>query len=289
MIFLILYFPATFSLDVNCTYFTSNWNDTSYKKKLYSCNVQFLNSSHPDDVIGSAQGEHGSGESDEKVEALIIENSKSTVFPNGFQTFFPNLKTIQMKSSHLAKITPKNLKGFDKLERLDLSNNRMLKIANDSFSEVKTIEILYLQMNRLRDLHEDSFAKLQQLKKLNINDNELTFLPVGIFKNNLKLTRIGLNNNQLIYIPPNTFDHIRSVDMKISLEKNSCIDFELSDPESREILEKHLKECEKNACGTSYGQDNYNSLQKELEILKGDKQKICSNVVFRFFFGYWDF
>lgn len=289
---------STFAFDLNCEYTDFLWDGYV---SMYSCKVEFLNSSRDDSYIESVEGEHETGKTNDDVSSFIVGISDASTFPDGIAKVFPNLITIQVMTLSLTDISRKNFEGLVKLERLNLNMNKLKRIGNDTFYEAESLKRLYIGSNELDELHGDAFSNLQKLERLNLNQNKLTYLPVGLFRSNSKLEKIEISHNRLNFIASIVFDHVSKSRLEVNFRNNVCIDFELKQSEEFEALKNHLLACEKNVCGTKFSEEIFNDLRNELEAQKAENTKlmklkekkasgkVTEDLLFRLFFGFWDF
>lgn len=287
-----------FAFNISCKYSDFPWEGYV---PMYSCQVEYLNSSRDDSFIENVEGMHENGKTGDDVYSFIVGNSDATIFPDGIAKVFPNLITIQVITLSLTELSRSNFEGLAKLERLNLNMNKLKKIDNETFYKAGSLKRLYMEKNELEELHGDAFANLLKLERLNLNRNKLTYLPVGLFRSNSKLEKIEIGRNKLNFIASVAFDHVSKKSLEIDLRNNVCIDFELTELKEFATLKSFLLACEKNVCGTKFGEEIFTDLRNELEAQKAENvklmklkekktsSKLTENLLFRLFFGFWDF
>lgn len=104
----------------------------------------------------------------QSVNGLSIVGQTVNFIPKNIEKFFPNLTILEVVSSELKELRPKDLEPFPKLRALFLSNNSIHIIERDSFKNNKNLEVIWLNNNGVKFIDPFVFDHLFVLRSLNL-------------------------------------------------------------------------------------------------------------------------
>lgn len=123
-------------------------------------------------VITKLAGQHpASGNTNDKVTALLIFEQICEYFPAGFDKFFKGLLGIAVQKSGLKKLTKRDLKHFTELKSLSLYGNKLETLESDLFYYNLQLEMLSVFDNSLTNVHPEVLRGLVHLKRIHFNAN----------------------------------------------------------------------------------------------------------------------
>lgn len=130
--------------------------------------------------------------------------------------YFPNLKVLFIKLSHITRLEKKLFNGFPMLQSLHVSRNFTLKtIDKDAFSNLKNLTKLILSTNNLSELDPEVFLCLANLEELRLNENNLRHFDLKIMDYIPNIKEICLNKNP-IENKQEILDHFKESKIKIT-------------------------------------------------------------------------
>jgi len=185
------------SVNIECEYYTSYWNDHG---PVYTCEIQnTLNiTSRESAVIHSETGYHVGYESNDDVTCFWSVNALRVIeyFPRNLENIFTNLKIIKIAYGRLKEIKQSDLKPFSNLV------------------------FLGLEYNDIKFLEDGLFAYNPELTYINLYGNKITHIGIQVFENLNKLSGLYLGSNTCI----NTYstNHQRAVREVIKQAKVRC-------------------------------------------------------------------
>lgn len=160
--------PLAVSLKVTCNYRIVAW---SFIKDHYQCHISELRVDSPDEVVDSIDGEHLSGNADDDVKSIAIENQVCMFMPQKFDSFFKNIEGIQISTSNLESITQADLKPFPNLKQLILNSNKIVELSADLFEFNKKLIFLDFSHNNILLIPENIFSPIENLESIDFSEN----------------------------------------------------------------------------------------------------------------------
>ncbi|XP_070508762.1 putative leucine-rich repeat-containing protein DDB_G0290503 [Chironomus tepperi] len=173
-------------------------------KSLYVCEVSKdpTITTQEAATVTSVSGSHNTEKSDADVNGFTAKYRTITYFPKGLESFFKNLKAIQIFQCNLKEVHQEDLKPFPNLVELSL------------------------QYNLLEVLEEDLFDFNPDLEHIDFSYNKLVHIEPKIFDHLTKLSTIWINAN--ICIDRFTYDSKSGVKKVIKSAQVQCINSEFS-------------------------------------------------------------
>lgn len=158
---------ASNSINIDCHFFLSPFGKNS---EIYQCDTKSLNVEAPS-IVSNISGAHLDGKKNSDVERLKIENQVCHFMPSGFDSFFPNLKSLRIVSTGLKKISLQDLKPFPLLEFIEIYANDVSSLQTDIFSSTLRLTSINFQDNKINKIGRDLLAPLKHLRKAHFNGN----------------------------------------------------------------------------------------------------------------------
>lgn len=174
---------------------------------------------------------------------LEILDQQTLFLPLTISNFFPMLKILSVKNSHLITINEEAFNGLDSLTELNLSYNKLSLIKTENFVKLTKLLKLDLSHNKIEFIESAAFRSLINLIELRLNHNLLIKLSSKFFSTNDGLKIITLHNNSLNQIASNfleiSFDHLELLDFS----NNLCIDSKFPETSLVEFKENFIVNC----------------------------------------------
>ncbi|CAG9810574.1 unnamed protein product [Chironomus riparius] len=168
-----VYLELSASTSIECDYGTDDWNIV---ENAYYCyvNNNLSITTRESATITSISGPHQSGKTNSDVVGFYANTKTFIYFPRGLETFFKNIKIIQIHNCNLTEVHQEDLKPFSKL-----------------------IEI-YLEYNELEVLEEGLFDFNLDLEFIHFGDNKIVHIEPNVFDHLSKLSYLYLLSNSCI-------------------------------------------------------------------------------------------
>ncbi|CAG9810640.1 unnamed protein product [Chironomus riparius] len=210
-----VYLELSASTSIECKYGTGDW---SIVKNAYYCYVNNNPSitTRESATITSISGTHQSGKTNSDVVGFYVYSKTINYFPRCLETFFKNIKAIQIDNCNLKEVHQEDLKPFPNLVEL------------------------YLRFNELEVLEEGLFDFNPDLEYIYIWNNKIVHIAPNVFDHLSKLSYLYLLSNSCIdKEAKNSTSEVKNV---IQAAKSQCINSEFSSLKSQlESLEKDSK------------------------------------------------
>lgn len=116
-------------------------------------------------------GNHLQGMSDEDVEGFLMRSQELFQIPEGFGTFFPNLKGFYIRDSKVKTISKHDLQ-FQSLLYFYLAFNELEILDGDLFEFTPKLQDLYLQSNLIRHVGPNLLSSLDYLREAWFGSNQ---------------------------------------------------------------------------------------------------------------------
>lgn len=120
-------------------------------------------------IIGSVNERY---RAEPNVTVFVVRHQKVTKFPQELNTFFPNIKGVEIFNCSLKTIDQSDLKPLANLNELWLGNNDLEYLESDLFEFNPEIRILVFTKNKLKYIGDNILAPLPHLSKANFNKNK---------------------------------------------------------------------------------------------------------------------
>jgi len=202
-------------MSIECSYSTTYWITL---KNFYYCSVNIDPSITTQESanITSISGNHLNGKTNSDVSGIYANSKTINYFPRGLETFFMNIKAIEIINCKLKEIHQDDLKPFPKL-----------------------VEI-WLYINSLEVLEEGLFDYNPDLEYIHFRNNKIVHIEPKIFDHLSKLSTLILSSNSCV--SKNVENSTSEVKNLIQNVKSQCINSEFSSlKEKLENLEKDSK------------------------------------------------
>jgi BspA type Leucine rich repeat region (6 copies) len=104
-----------------------------------------------------------------KVKGIWIEAQNMTLTPRNLSNFFPNLETINYRTSGLAELKPEDFSGLIHLKALLFNGNKLQEIEANLFGDTPKIHSISYSVNPIRHVAHGVFDNLKELSSLHVN------------------------------------------------------------------------------------------------------------------------
>ncbi|KAL7012044.1 hypothetical protein ACKWTF_014595 [Chironomus riparius] len=183
------------STSIECSYKTRDWNIV---QNVYHCSVNKNPSitTQESAAITSISGTHQSGKTNSDVGGFYAYSRTINYFPRGLETFYDNIKIIQIYDCNLKEVHQEDLKPFPNLVEL------------------------YLLFNDLEVLEEGLFDFNPDLHYIGLNYNKIVYIGLNVFDHLTKLRDLSLHSN--LCISKKAKNSISEVKNVIQAVKSQC-------------------------------------------------------------------
>jgi Leucine-rich repeat (LRR) protein len=193
--------------------------------------------------------EHIDGLNNDHVKCFRINEFADVKFvPHGIVEIFPNLVEFYLMTSGAKEIFRSDFKELVNLRSLSFYNDWIEHLDEDTFDDLTKLELLSLSRNQIEVLPEKIFHNLGELRRVYLGENRIKKLTKEIFAKNLKIEIIAIGRNNLVHIDPFNPSNFKQL-VKLNLQNNDCIDFELPKITLHEINKWIKKLCDENHDG----------------------------------------
>ncbi|CAG9810614.1 unnamed protein product [Chironomus riparius] len=160
-----VYLELSASTSIECEYGTENWK---ILKNVYFCYVNNNPSitTRESAAITSISGTHQSGKTNSDVGGFAVYSKTINYFPRGLETFFKNIKAIQIDNCNLKEVHQEDLKPFPKLIELHLTSNKLEVLEEDLFDFNPDLEFIHFWDNKIVHIEPNVFDHLSKLSYL---------------------------------------------------------------------------------------------------------------------------
>lgn len=191
------------------------------------------------------EGQHVADHDNDRVEFVLIRDSRTPfIIPQLFTTF-PNLVDLEIDNSGVESI---ELPDNTNLISLLMNDNNITRIENGTFANNPQLLFMFLINNTIREVEANAFIGLEDMLSLELNENRISALPTtlfaplvharhldvegnlltrieeGTFSENRALVSLFLESNQIHAIAPTFLDNLRETLIIVSLGANECVD-----------------------------------------------------------------
>lgn len=153
---------------MHCDFATEYW---PYKAGKI-CETASLDIAHPNQVVTSINGQHGSFYHNQKVEKLHINSRGLQFMPKGIDKFFPDLEAIWIENSELKTIDQEDLKSFGNLKEVYMVNNKIEKLDSDLFQFNPELRAVQFNANKIKTIGRNILTPLTKLDQADFTNNE---------------------------------------------------------------------------------------------------------------------
>ncbi|XP_070509035.1 putative leucine-rich repeat-containing protein DDB_G0290503 isoform X2 [Chironomus tepperi] len=150
---------------IKCEYKTGAWK---ILKNNYYCLVieNTIITTQEAATVTSVSGSYNIEESDDDVVGFIVQFKTINYFPRGLETYFKNLKGIQISHSNLKEVHQEDLKPLPKLVELWLNFNSIEVLEEGLFDFNPDLELIGLGYNEIVHIEPNIFDHLSKLSSL---------------------------------------------------------------------------------------------------------------------------
>lgn len=166
-IFLLCLINVALSVEVRCKF------ETAYLGSEYWCYTSGIDLKKAHQTVTSIVGSHKSGKSNSDVIGIWVKNEDTDYLPDGFGTFFPNVKSYWIENNNnLKQIYNENFRQLPKLKQLYIRNNPKLEVLeNGIFDGLSEVYQLSLYHNSLKNIGKDVLTPLKKLEEVDFERN----------------------------------------------------------------------------------------------------------------------
>ncbi|KAL7012093.1 hypothetical protein ACKWTF_014625 [Chironomus riparius] len=157
------------STSIECSYKTHNW---SIVKNAYFCSINnnLSITTRESATITSISGTHQSGKTNSDVDGFAVYSKTINYFPRGLETFFKNIKIIDISHCNLTEIHQEDLKLFPKLVEIYLHYNPLEVLEEGLFDFNPDLEFIYIWNNKIVHIATNVFDHLSKLRYLYLQE-----------------------------------------------------------------------------------------------------------------------
>lgn len=129
----------------------------------YTCQVQNLNVTQPNDSVVKVSGDHLQRYNQQHVRALEIRGQTCYFLPTRIKNFFPNLELLRVVNSRLKSVTQADLKPHTKLRVINMNANQLTTLDNDLLESNLELIRVDFRSQKLKLIGYNIFDKLEKL------------------------------------------------------------------------------------------------------------------------------
>ena len=165
-----IYLELSASTSIECRYGTYT---SDIVKNPYYCEVNNNPSitTRESATITSISGTHANGKTNSDVDGFYVIFKTFNYFPRGLDTFFKNIKVIDIGDANLKEVHQEDLKQFPKLVELHLHFNSLEVLEDGLFDFNPNLELIYLNRNKIVHIEPKIFNHLSKLRFLELRSN----------------------------------------------------------------------------------------------------------------------
>lgn len=115
----------------------------------YSCYGEIAENGRNYDHVTGIFGYHLTDKDNYQVEVLLMERQQLTFFPRDIETFFPNVKIIDLSVNSISTVQNLHLKPFPDLERLSLAHNQICELESSLFNGLPKLKVINFIFNNI--------------------------------------------------------------------------------------------------------------------------------------------
>lgn len=169
----------------------------------------------------------------QSVKIIQIKHQIVKFFPQGIDTFFPNLEAISIYNSPLKEIKKSELQNFRKLKRIIIDNCELQTLEGNLLESNPEIRRISFKGNKLKVIGENLLKSLKKLEAVNFKDNDC------INKEATNHNEITEMQNEIRKFCP-TYENVKKI-IDINEKLRLSMQTELINPK----WDKNLKDVEK--------------------------------------------
>lgn len=173
LLLLIAFAASVQSITFNCRF--SIQNHVPVLESVYTCEVIEIlpDKDNKDDslTLTNVIGKHPDQKSLDDVELLMIVDQNMISIPKNIETFFSNVKALDIERSNLMKISAKDLKPFPQLKVLGLYGNDLTSLEAGLFDFNSELVLIELSENKIEFIDDGLLENLDHLEYFYILNN----------------------------------------------------------------------------------------------------------------------
>lgn len=157
--------------------------------EIYRCSAHVIFDGENDDRITEIRGIHLPGKGNADVRGLIISSQELQLVPVNIESYFPDLKVLNLPINSLSTVTNKHLISFPNLEFLALFGNQITTLDSDLFRGLNSLRFVNLGRNRIKHVGLDVYlppkAEIYMYSNVCVDQDAVTELEVSYLRQSL--------------------------------------------------------------------------------------------------------
>ncbi len=145
----------SWSIALNCTYGMQPFTPVG---SIYTCQAGILLTGS--DIVTNIYGNHMSNRTDADVQGLAIQSQGLQFFPLKIETFFPNIRAIDVYSNSISSISNSHLRSFTGLVHFSVIDNPIESLDSDLFRGLPALSYISFNNNTVKNVGHDFFLPL---------------------------------------------------------------------------------------------------------------------------------
>lgn len=164
-------FAQSESMILDCNYTVSSQDRFNALGSVYQCKVTMKSTVDKDQSnITNVTQNHLPEKTNKDVTFLAIRYRNLQMIPKGIESYFPNLKGIDVSVNKIKAICKDDLKAFPSLYYIDLYNNELTTLEGDLFVSTPNLQFINFGDNQIKIIGKNTFKPLKNLKELYFHD-----------------------------------------------------------------------------------------------------------------------
>lgn len=155
----------SWSLALNCTYTMQHFNPIG---SIYTCDAGIL--SDGSEIVSAIYGNHQDGKTDADVHGFVLHSQGLAFIPLNVETFFPNIRALDVYNNFITNITNFHLKPFINLVHFAIIDNQITSLDTDVFDGLPFLNYVSFRNNSIRHVGHDVI--LPSLGQIHFDLNE---------------------------------------------------------------------------------------------------------------------
>ncbi|XP_070508739.1 putative leucine-rich repeat-containing protein DDB_G0290503 [Chironomus tepperi] len=187
------------STTIECEYKTGDWfilQNVCYCAVIKNPNITTQEAA----MVTSITGSHQSGNSNADVVGFVVQFETLNYFPRGLETYFKNLKGVEIYKCNLKEIHQEDLKPFSNLVELRLQKNSIEILEEGLFDFNPDLEFIAFYGNKIVHIEPNIFDHLSKLSSLwlSLNSciNKYAENSTSGVKDVIKLAQVQCTNSE---------------------------------------------------------------------------------------------
>lgn len=135
---------------------------------IYTCDAGIL--SDGSEIVTSIYGNHIDGRSNSDVHGFVIHSQGLAFIPVNVESFFPNIRALDVYNNFISNVTNFHLKPFTNLVHFAIIDNKITSLDTDVFKGLSFLNYVSFRNNSIRHVGHDFI--LPSLGEIHFDLNE---------------------------------------------------------------------------------------------------------------------